>query len=299
MKLGVLPLPEGVVEARPIRHRRGALPIPRLHSNPSASAKLFLSFGGRNVGFWGSWSNVTTPPCNLGESDITSIWKRVSYDYSQFNIDVTTEDPENEENRVVAVISIGGSWQDWYGNGAGGVAWVGGFYNLSSNVGFVFSDSLGNSTKYISDASTHEAGHLFGLSHQSQWENGVKIFEYRTDGAYMGVPYSHPNPFWTIGQTSWGGEQDDVALIRGPFNGFGLREVSRKFKCSIPTNQPNYAGELLLKLGTRESVIPIAKAQPELKGLAGYKGETAFVSFDYVDELGRRSGKPATASLVL
>src|SRR6185369_2457879 len=122
--------------------------LPQLHSNPLATAKLFLDFDGHWESSWGSFPNVSTPAfdqdgnsASFSASELASIdeiWSRVAEDYAPFNIDVTTVDPGTQADRVAAVIAIGGSSSDWYGASAGGVAYVGGFYNLSSNVGFVF-----------------------------------------------------------------------------------------------------------------------------------------------------------------
>jgi len=148
--------------------------LPQLNSNAGAAAKLFLDFNGHFESSWGGDTNVSTPVFdrdnNLatfsdGElSAIYEIWARVAEDYAPFNINVTTVDPGHQANQVVAVIAIGGNWSDWYGSSAGGVAYVGGFYNGASNVGYVFDDALGNgNAKYVAEAAAHEAGHLFGL----------------------------------------------------------------------------------------------------------------------------------------
>ena len=146
--------------------------LPLLSSRPGATAKLFLDFNGHFESSWGGDTNVSTPVFdrdnNLttftdGElAAIYEIWARVAEDYAPFNINVTTVDPGHQANQVVAVVAIGGNWSDWYGSSAGGVAYVGGFYNGASNVGYVFDDALGNgNAKYVAEAASHEAGHLF------------------------------------------------------------------------------------------------------------------------------------------
>src|SRR5262249_50027290 len=77
--------------------------LPQLHSNPSATVKLFLDFDGHFESTWGGFTNVSTPVFDLdGDSTsfgsgelaaIQEIWARVSEDYSPFNVDVTTVDP--------------------------------------------------------------------------------------------------------------------------------------------------------------------------------------------------------------
>ena len=56
---------------------------------------------------------------------------------------------------------------------AGGISFVGGFYNAASNVGYAFSGTLGGNTKNTAEAAAHEAGHLFGLQHQAQWNGSI------------------------------------------------------------------------------------------------------------------------------
>lgn len=211
--------------------------IPQLSSNPNATAKLYLDFDGDFQSTWGSWSNITTPAFDI-DGDATSfsttelsrmqdIWARVAEDYAPFNIDVTTIDPGTLANKVAAKIVIGGSGS-WYGS-AGGVAYVGGFYNSSSNVGFAFEDNLGNgNAKYCADAASHESGHLFGLNHQSSYSGTTKTNEYNPGTSavapLMGNSYSATRSVWYYGQTTSSTTyQDDIAVISGSSNGFGLK----------------------------------------------------------------------------
>jgi hypothetical protein len=140
-----------------------------LSSRPSAARKIFLDFDGHNTtgsdwnrargrdpiisqaydkdGQPGSWS--------AGElSDIVAIWRAVSEDYAAFDVDVTTAEPANLDGNGVRVV-ISGSSYDWYGAGAGGVAYVGRF--LTPNLpAFVFPQQLGpNTAKYIWEAVSH------------------------------------------------------------------------------------------------------------------------------------------------
>ena len=74
------------------------------------------------------------------------------------------------------MIAIGGNYTDWYGAAAGGVAYVGGFYNSAPNVGYVFPGALANGNpKYVAEAAAHEAGHLFGLQHQAAWSGKMAL----------------------------------------------------------------------------------------------------------------------------
>lgn len=214
--------------------------VPQLSSNPTAGAKLFLDFNGHFESSWGGRTNVVTPAYDTdGDtstfsdaelSNISQIWARVVEDYAPFNIDVTTIDPGYVAEREVAVVAIGGSSSDWYGSSAGGVAFVGGFYNSASNVAYAFENNLGNGNpKYTSEAVAHEAGHLFGLSHQALWNGNTLVTAYNQgDSAWapiMGVGYYSTRTTWYNGPTSAGptAYQDDIAILSGVNNGFGLR----------------------------------------------------------------------------
>ncbi len=161
----------------------------KLHSRPGATKIIFLDFDGHtttatpwNSGFAGG-ANIVTPPyssdTNSAFADaellaIQGMWQRVAEDYAPFDVDVTTEDPGAEALRRSGTtdanygirVCVGGSSSDWYGSGAGGVAYVGSFTWNTDSPAFVFPAQLGNGNeKYCAEAISHEAGHTLGLSH--------------------------------------------------------------------------------------------------------------------------------------
>ena len=204
--------------------------LPQLSSLPGSQYTLFLDFNGSVTTGWSS-QPVTTPVYDFdGDRNtfstaelnaIFEIWSRVAEDYAPFNINVTTVDPGNLSNNQVAKVAIGGNYTDWFGSPAGGVAYVGGFYNAASNVGFVFSDALaGGFPRYVAEAASHEAGHLFGLWHQSTYNaNGQKTTEYSSGNSQwapiMGVGYSSAVTTWHVGPNNLGPNvmQDDMAIL--------------------------------------------------------------------------------------
>ncbi|MFO0884327.1 MAG: choice-of-anchor D domain-containing protein [Pirellulales bacterium] len=214
--------------------------IPQLSSNASARAKLYLDFNGNFESRWGSYTNVTTKVYDIdGDAttfsaqelaNIREIWARVSEDYAPFNIDVTTIDPGANVDKVVARLAIGGNYSDWFGSSAGGVAYVGGFSNSASNTGYVFSDALGKgNARYVAEAASHEAGHLFGLSHQATWNGNTLVSGYSQGDAnwapIMGVGYYSARTTWYNGPTDNAPTdlQDDISILVGASNGFGLK----------------------------------------------------------------------------
>jgi hypothetical protein len=212
----VLPVPFGPIDGM-VDDAGVSNAIPALSSNPSSNNKVYLDFDGNFLTQWGAWSNVSTPPFS-NPSAIPEIWARMVEDFSIFDVDVTTVEPVqgNKVNKIV----VGGSSYDWYGYSAGGVAYEGGFFGgFVPTVGFVFSETLGNNTKNIAEAGSHEAGHIFGLSHQSLWSNGTKVSEYYSGfgdwAPIMGNSYSAARSTWHNGNPDWSGTetQNDITII--------------------------------------------------------------------------------------
>ena len=236
--------------------------LPQLSSNSGAKVKLYLDFNGNFEASWGSYKNVTTKvfdqdgdATTFSTSEISTIreiWARVAEDYAPFNIDVTTVDPGNFANGAAVRLAIGGNYSDWFGQAAGGVAYVGGFNKSASNTGYVFEDALGNGTaRYVAEATSHEAGHLFGLLHQSTWVNGQLQNEYNSGNSgwapIMGVGYYSTRTTWFNGTSDVGANvyQDDVVLLTAAV---GLRADDYSNSFSTPSTLPvngtsvNFAG---------------------------------------------------------
>jgi hypothetical protein len=215
--------------------------IPALDSRASAAAKIYLDFNGDTSATWGSYRPGTTPAYDTdGDAttfsdtelaNIRDIFNRVAEKYAPFNIDVTTVDPGTYANRVAVHVVIGGSGS-WLGSAAGGVAFINAFTNSSSNNAWVFPAMLGNGTpKYVAEAAAHEAGHTFGLQHQSAYDSaGNQTAAYRGndangDAPIMGNSYSARRGMWSNGTSALGSTsyQDDLSIISSSANAFGYR----------------------------------------------------------------------------
>src|SRR5262249_37831715 len=116
------------------------------------------------------------PPSRRNEPESTEIWQCVAEDYAPFNINVTTVDPGSYPDGVALKVVVGGDGS-WYGGG-GRVSFVGAFSNSAPHDSFVFPVGLQNVPRYIGDACAHEAGHEFGLDHQSQYNGSTLVYEY-------------------------------------------------------------------------------------------------------------------------
>ncbi|PSC76442.1 putative Chi [Micractinium conductrix] len=207
----------------------------QLHSRPGASKIILLDFDGHittgkvwNSAFTGG-STITTPPystdadpafSNTELLNIIAIWRAVAEDFAAFDVDVTTEDrdpatnaPWNLSGRGIRA-AIGGSSNDWYGAGAGGVAYVNVFGNTNYEPAFVFPAQLGSGTaKYVWEATSHELGHNMGLSHDGTSTAGY----YSCHNGWapiMGVGYYQPLSQWSKGEYADAKTtQDDLAII--------------------------------------------------------------------------------------
>lgn len=210
--------------------------IPKLSSNPSATATIFLDFDGEYVtGTAWNWSGpIAAAPANLSVAGMTEIFERVAEDYRIFNVNVTTDSavfysvPFDKRLQVIVTPS-----STWYGN-AGGVSYVGSYSWADGTPAWVFSNKLGNNIKYIAEACAHEAGHALGLQHQSSYNTLCqKTAEYAGGqgsgeigwAPIMGVGYYKNLTTWHYGTNSSGCNQmqNDIEIIAGPENGFGLR----------------------------------------------------------------------------
>lgn len=222
--------------ALPASAQAGAQPtvalssLPQLSSRPAAPAKLYLDFNGDP-------SNHNTPAFDQ-DGDVTTfttselaaireIWTRVAEKYSPFNINVTTVDPGTLPAGKVMRVLIGGDGS-WYGQ-VGGLGYVGGFRMSGYNTAWVFSKNMANGVaRYTAEAVAHEAGHGFGLQHQSVYEGNAKVEEYNegtaTIAPVMGVSYYATRGLWWSGPSiSAAAIQTDASIIASAVNGFGYR----------------------------------------------------------------------------
>ena len=232
--------------------------VPAYSSFPGVHTKVFLDFdGGYTADYDGKVPGVT-PPYSIDAdtdnfsatelSNIEKVWQSVSEKYSPFNVNVTTVDPGNENNYETLRILIGGDGA-WLGQTAGGVAALSGYMLNGPNLAFVFPGHLANGNpKYVAEAAAHEAGHAFGLDHQSRFDaNGEKIAEYHPgDGVkapIMGISYASGRALWWRGRPS-----DEIPPIQDDMERLAL----------IGTLRPNFGYRADDHGSTRAAADPLA-----------------------------------------
>ncbi|HEX6334900.1 MAG TPA: T9SS type A sorting domain-containing protein [Flavisolibacter sp.] len=238
--------------------------VPVYSSYPTASAAIFLDFDGHYVQgtSWNYSGPLNIEGANLTTAQMTEIYQRVAEDYRPFNVNITTDStkylsaPSNRRMRVLITIT-----SSWYGN-VGGVAYLNSFSWGDNTPCFVFSALLNNNTKFIAEATSHEAGHTLGLRHQSAYnENCVKTSEYHSGvgsgttawAPIMGVGYYRNMTLWNNGANPYGctNFQDDLGIITSNSNGFGYRSDDHANNAGGST-LASFVGNMFQKSGVIE-----------------------------------------------
>jgi len=222
-----------------------------LHSRPSATKVIYLDFNGHTTTgtSWNSYAkktSIVTPEYSVdsvaGFSDtelrnIQEIWARVVEDFAPFDVDVTTAEPAIDDLRNSGGadirwgmrVAVGGSYGDWFGSSAGGVALLGSFTWNSDTPCFIFADNTANGDpKSTAEAISHEVGHTLGLDHDGRNSPSEGYYTGHGTGAtgwapIMGVGYYQELVQWSKGEyTSANNKEDDLQIITTN-NGFTYR----------------------------------------------------------------------------
>jgi hypothetical protein len=194
----------------------------------SYTGVILLDFDGAQVsgtGWNSTMSTINCTPSNLSGEAVQKIIDRVTNDYAPFNVLVTTDEAvysaTDPYKRMRVILT---EYYEWFGT-AGGVAFVGSFTFGNNTPCFVFTSLLSYNEKKIAEATSHEAGHTFGLYHQAVY-NGTTLvgnYNYGTGSGetgwapIMGCGYNQNLTTWHNGPSSSGynAYQDEVSMIAG------------------------------------------------------------------------------------
>jgi hypothetical protein len=190
------------------------------------NATILLDFDGQVISntMWNTKGDINAGPANLTDSEIDRVIKRVSEDFSPFNVTVTTDEDiyqaTNPYKRMRVVITE--SWE-WFGV-VGGTSYNNSFTWGNNTPCFVFSTLLNYNEKYIAEAISHETGHTLGLLHQALYDDNCNFLSEYNEGSgegptgwapIMGIGYYENITTWHKGPTVLGCNviQDDVSII--------------------------------------------------------------------------------------
>jgi hypothetical protein len=187
---------------------------------PSSDYVILLDFDGHDV-TGTSWNYIPVlncTPANMTTEEQTRILDSVRHDYAPFRVTVTVDEQVfAAAERGMRIIFT--EYSEWFGNGAGGTAFLNTWLDKNTPV-FVFTKMLAYNVKFCFEAASHEAGHAFDLKHQATFDaNCVQTSPYNYGTAelapIMGVAYYARRGEWWIGP-SWDGcnaIQDDKAIL--------------------------------------------------------------------------------------
>ena len=193
----------------------------RLHSNPTANTTIYLDFNGHTT-TGTAWNSTTmgtsfySPafdsdgnPAAFNNTELTLIqrvWQRVAADFTGLDINVTTQEPAadwliktnaSDPNYGIRVVisNFGPSSKT-----SGGIAYINSFTWDSDTPAYVYNGSLSG----VSEASSHEAGHSLGLTHDGISTPAATYYQGHGSGEngwapIMGASYDQSVSTWDSG----------------------------------------------------------------------------------------------------
>ncbi len=189
-----------------------SLTVPALSSLPGSPHNLYLIFNG-DPGLTGAGQqpvfDLDNNPASFSDHELAAIkqiWSAVSDAFSPFNVNVTTVSPGAKD---VPGVTLGVLFGQQTTSFEAGDSVVGSFNNVV-NRSFVFEGS--SDPGILADVAEHEAGHGFGLDHQSTATEEYREFDGPV-GAIMSASFNSRVLWWKGFSLDTGTTQDDMAIL--------------------------------------------------------------------------------------
>ena len=184
-----------------------------LHTRSASSRVIYLNFQGE-----GSKPafDLDKKPATFNDTEramIQRIWLRVAEDFAAFDVDITTESPQDYAAKLGVTLLITNQTSD-----AGGYAYLNAFSRFKPNpaLAFCFQNNLANSEKPIAECISHELGHTLGLHHMGD----AKTTYYGGYGSgdtgwapIMGVSYYKNLTQWAKGEYLGATNKEDAYVV--------------------------------------------------------------------------------------
>ena len=184
-----------------------------LHTRSASSRVVYLNFQGEGSKPAFDLDKKVTTFNDAERAMIQRIWLRVAEDFSAFDVDITTEPPQDYAAKLGVTVLITNQASD-----AGGYAYLNAFSRFKPNpaLAFCFQNNLANSEKPIAECVSHELGHTLGLHHMGD----TKTTYYGGFGSgdtgwapIMGVSYYKNLTQWAKGEYLGANNKEDAYAV--------------------------------------------------------------------------------------
>jgi hypothetical protein len=195
---------------------------PTTPTPPTYTSKnvVFVDFDGATVpaGYWGATA-FDVAPSGFTQEQIDATLTHARLIYNAYNIQFTTDEvywnASDPASRGWCIVTPTSAWKP----GVGGIAYTNSFWwgDAKATPYFVFSDRLGNNTKYVAECVGHETGHVVGLGHKSVFDAACTLIATYKTGPLLGNSYaSQPCGYMekSVGNTC-NVIQDDHTIVLG------------------------------------------------------------------------------------
>ena len=184
-----------------------------LHTRSASRRVIYLNFQGEGSKPAFDLDKKVATFNDTERAMIQRIWLRVAEDFSAFDVDITTEAPQDYAAKLGVTVLITNQASE-----AGGYAYLNAFSRFKPNpaLAFCFQNNLANSEKPIAECISHELGHTLGLHHMGD----AKTTYYGGYGSgdtgwapIMGVSYYKNLTQWAKGEYLGANNKEDAYAV--------------------------------------------------------------------------------------